>query len=270
MKKVFIYTALILFSLFFLLPLFWILLSSFKTDLEYVSKPIVWLPKALQWENYAYVWQILDVFNAFRNSLIISVSTTVLNVYLGALSGYTLAKKQVMFKNPLIFIIIITMMVPPVAMILPNFFIITKIGLYDNLLGLILPFAVNTFGIFFMYNYIQSIPDSLIEAARIDGSGELMIFHRIILPTIKPAIVTLSIISFVNAWNSFTMPLVLLRSENLYTLPLRLSAMIKATDSPIWVYILAATVISIVPIIVIFLLLQRHFVKGVMDGAVKG
>lgn len=257
-------------GILFVFPLYWILISSFKTDLEISQFPPKMFPEVFQFKNYQIVWKLMNFSSAFKNSIFVSFTNTFLNVILATMGGYALAKKRVIGAKILLPIIISTLIMPPAAMILPNYFIISKIGLYDNLWGIILPFAVSTFGIFFMRNYIADVPNELIEAARIDGAGEYRILFTLIMPLIKPALVTLTLISFVNNWNAFTMPLVLISSESKFTLPLRQAMMVKATDSPSWALVLAGTVLAIMPIVILFLLTQKHFVKGVMDGAVKG
>lgn len=257
-------------ALAFLFPLAWILLSSFKTDLEMAAYPPRLFPAGLRLQNYGIVWGMMRFGRAFLNSLFVSGAATALNVLLAALAGYALCKRSVWGARVFVPIIVGTLVVPPAAMILPNYFIISRIGLYDSLWGLILPFAVTSFGIFFMRNYLEGLPDELLEAARIDGAGEWLIFRRVVLPTSRPALASLGIISFVNNWNSFTMPLVLLKSEERFTLPLRQAYMARATDNPSWVLVLAATCLAVLPVVFVFLALQRHLVRGVMEGAVKG
>lgn len=254
----------------FVFPLVWILFSSFKTDLEIGKFPPALFPAQWKMTNYSIVWELMNFGAAFRNSLFVSTVGTVFNVLLAALAGYALCKGNVWGAKIFLPLIVGTLVVPPASMILPNYFIISKIGLYDSLWGLILPFAVSSFGIFFMRNYLEGVSNELIEAARIDGAGEFRIFFSIILPVAKPAIASLSIISFVNNWNAFTMPLVLLKSEEKFTLPLRQAYMARATDNPSWVLILAATCLAVLPVVFIFLALQKQFVTGVMEGAVKG
>lgn len=264
------YLALSIGALAFVFPLAWILLSSFKNDLDLGSFPPTLLPRSWHPENYSIVWGMMNFGQAFWNSLFVASLGTILNVLLAAMAGYALCKRSVWGARIFLPVIVATLVVPPAAMILPNYFIISKIGLYDSLWGLILPFAVSSFGIFFMRNYLEGIPNELLEASRMDGAGEFRIFARIVMPVARPALVTLSIISFVNNWNAFTMPLVLLKSERLFTLPLRQAYMARATDNPSWALVLAATCLAVMPVIVIFLALQRQFVHGVMDGAVKG
>ncbi len=165
---------------------------------------------------------------------------------------------------------IATMTVPPTVLLLPLYFIITKMGIYDSLISLIVPFSVTVFGIFFTKQYIDDVPTEMLEAARIDGSGEFRLFYQIVLPLIKPAIITLIIVEFVHNWNSFTMPLVLLQSEDKFTIPLRLALLAQESIAIPWSRILAANVLSLIPVLILFLSVQKQFVKGLMAGAVKG
>ncbi len=254
----------------FMMPIYWLFISSVKSDREITRFPPTFWPEEFHWENFVHIWSRLDFTQTFANSLIVSVSATILITIFATTAAYALSKKRIFGKNVLFMILVGTMTVPPPALLLPLYFIIIKFGLYDSLLGLILPFAVTVFGIFFMKQYMDDIPDELIEAARMDGCGEFRIFFRIIVPIIKPAITTLIIIEFVNNWNSFIMPLVLLQSEEKYTLPLKLAMLTSESVAIPWSQILAANLITIIPVVVLLIGLQRYFIKGIMDGAVKG
>ncbi len=254
----------------FMLPLYWLLVSSVKTDREITTFPPTFWPEHWEWSNFPNIWDRLDFTQTFMNSIIVSVSATILITFFATMAGYALSKKRILGKNFLFMILVGTMTVPPPALLLPLYFIIIKLGMYDSLISLVLPFAVTVFGIFFMKQYIDDIPDELIEAARIDGAGEFRIFFQLVVPLIKPALTTLVIIEFVNNWNSFTMPLVLLQSADKYTLPLKLAMLSNESVAIPWSQILAANALTIVPVVVLFIVLQRYFIKGIMDGAVKG
>ncbi|ALS24294.1 MULTISPECIES: carbohydrate ABC transporter permease [Paenibacillus] len=257
-------------GLVFFLPLYWLFASSLKSDLEITQFPPTFWPHTLEWSNYPKIWEALKFSTTFTNSIIVSVSCTALVVVFSSMAGYAFSKKQFMGKNALFILLIATMTVPPTVLLLPIYFIITKIGLYDSLASLILPFGVTVFGIFFTKQYIDDVPTEMLEAARIDGSGEFRLFFQIVLPLIKPAITTLTIIEFVHNWNSFTMPLVLLQSEDKFTIPLRLALLAQENIAIPWSRILAANVLSLIPVLILFLSVQKQFVKGLMAGAVKG
>ncbi|MFC5452808.1 carbohydrate ABC transporter permease [Paenibacillus aestuarii] len=254
----------------FLIPIYWVLVSSFKGDAEITRFPPTFFPETLVWQNYPDIWNKLKIGITFTNSFLVAVPTVALTVLFSSMAGYAFSKKRFLGRNVLFSGLIATMIVPPTVLLLPLYFIITKLGMFDSLLGLIIPFSVTVFAIFFTKQYIDDIPDEMLEAAKIDGSGDFHTFTRIIIPLIRPAITTLVIIDFVQNWNSFTMPLVLLQSESNYTLPLKLAMMLQNSDNVSWSKILAANVVSLVPALTVFLLLQKQFVNGLMAGAVKG
>jgi ABC-type glycerol-3-phosphate transport system permease component len=256
--------------LLFLIPLYWVLAGSFKTNFEFNLDPPTLFPENFVLSNYKTAWTQLDFKQAFRNSAIVTVSTTVLNMITGTLAGYVLSKKKIPGGKLILALTVSILIVPPAVLLLPLYFIIMKMGMYDSLLAVILPFAANSFTIYFMKQYIDDIPGTLIEAAKIDGIGEGGLLTKIIIPLTTPALVTVGLINFVGNWNAFTMPLVLLRSNEKFTLPLKQAMMANATDVNQWTLILAATVLSILPVLIIFIASQKYFVKGIMEGAVKG
>ncbi|MCA0984743.1 carbohydrate ABC transporter permease [Halobacillus yeomjeoni] len=257
-------------TVIFLMPIYWLFISSVKSDREITQFPPTFWPKEFHWENFPLIWDRLDFTQTFWNSILVTVSATILITIFATMAGYALSKKHIFGKNVLFMILVGTMTVPPPALLLPLYFIIIKLGMYDSLISLIIPFGVTVFGVFFMKQYIDDVPDELLEAARIDGCGEFRIFFQVVLPVIKPAITTLVIIEFVNNWNSFTMPLVLLQSEDKFTLPLKLAMLSSESVAIPWSQVLAANLLTIVPVVVLFIVLQRFFIKGIMDGAVKG
>jgi ABC-type glycerol-3-phosphate transport system permease component len=269
-KRTWVRIILWMLTFLFLLPLYWLLISSVKTDAEITRFPPTFWPQVWAWDNYPRVWKYLRFARTFLNSVVVSSVTTVLILVFAAMAGYAFAKKKFIGKDLLLTVLIGTMTIPATVLLLPLFFIITRMGMYDQLICLILPFSVTVFGIYFMKQYISDIPDALLESARIDGCGELRIFYDIILPLLKPALTSLAIIEFVNNWNSFTMPLILLRSTEKYTLPLRLGLLSKETVAVPWSMIMAANVLTILPVAVLFILLQKYFIKGLLSGTVKG
>ena len=243
--------------------------SSIKPDIDILKNPPSFVPLKVTFEHYVNAWKRLDYIRTFMNSFIVSSVTTALIILFSTMAGYVMSKKQFAGKKMMLSTVIATMIVPPTVLILPNFFIIDRLGMSDSLIGLILPFGVTSFGIFFMKQYMDDVPTSIIESARIDGCGDFKILFKIIFPLIIPGVATLGLIEFVNNWNSFVMPLVLLKTESKFVLPLKLAALSTATDVPSWGLILAGNVLTIMPIVILFLLLQKFFIKGIMDGAVK-
>jgi multiple sugar transport system permease protein/alpha-1,4-digalacturonate transport system permease protein len=254
----------------FLIPVYWVLASSLKGDAEITRFPPTFFPETLEWGNYPDIWSKLKIGVTFTNSLLVAVPTVSLTVLFSSMAGYAFSKKRFLGRNALFSGLIATMIVPPTVLLLPLYIIISKLGMFDSLLGLILPFSVTVFAIFFTKQYIDEIPDEMLEAAKMDGSGDFRTFIGIVIPLLRPAITALVIIDFVQNWNSFTMPLVLLQSEANYTLPLKLAMMLQNSDNIPWSKILAANVMSLLPALAVFLVLQRQFVNGLMAGAVKG
>lgn len=257
-------------GILFLLPIYWLVISSLKGDAEITRFPPTFWPQEMIWSNFPEIWKLLNFNQTFMNSLIVTVPTVFLTVLFSSMAGFAFSKKRFFGRNTLFVILIATMTVPPTVLLLPLYFIITKLGMFDSLIALIIPFSVTVFAIFFTKQYIDDIPDEMLEAAKIDGSGDFRTFFQIIIPLIKPALVALIIIDFVQNWNSFTMPLVLLQSESKFTLPLKLALMTQDTVAVPWSKILAANVLSLLPVIAVFLAMQKQFVSGLMAGAVKG
>lgn len=268
--KFFLNSLVIVITIFFLIPIFWLVVSSFKTGTEVTAVPVTFFPKQITFDNFYYVWKFLKFDLTFLNTVIVCVPVTFLIVLFSTMAGYALAKKNFPGKNLIMSLLIATMVIPATVLLLPLFFIINNFGMYDTLAGLVIPFSVTVFGIFFMKQYISDIPDEIIKAANIDGASEFQIFTKIIIPLSRPGIMTLAIIEFVNNWNSFTMPLVLINSPDKYTLPLKLTQLVQSQESLNWAQIMAANLLTVIPVIIIFLILQKYIIKGVMAGAVKG
>jgi ABC-type glycerol-3-phosphate transport system permease component len=254
----------------FLLPLYWLIATSFMGSAEITALTRPLFPRSFKWDNYAFVFVFLKFQRTFANSLFTSTATTLLILATASMAGYAFAKKRFVGSRVLMGLLVGTMAIPPTVLLLPLFFVINKIGLFDTLWGLILPFGTTIFGIYFMRQYIADIPDALLESAKIDGAGEWTAFTRIVLPLLTPAFVSLSIIEFVNNWNSFTMPLVLLKSPERFTLPLMLGLLSQKSVEMDWGHVMAANVMAIAPVFVVYVALQRYIVKGIMQGAVKG
>lgn len=254
----------------FALPLYWLAASSFMSSAEITASARPLFPRAFKLDNYFFVFDFLKFRRTFLNSAFTSLATTAFILATASMAGYAFAKKRFAGSKLLMGLLVGTMAVPPTVLLLPLFFVINRVGLYDNLWGLILPFSVTVFGIYFMRQYISDIPDALLESARIDGASEYATFTRIVMPLLTPAYVSLAIIEFVNNWNSFTMPLVLLKTPDRFTLPLMLGLLSQKTVEMDWGHVMAANVLTILPVFVIYVALQRYIVKGIMQGAVKG
>ncbi len=257
--------------MFFLFPIYWILVSSFKSSVEISSVPPTFWPDNFIFDNWSQAFDRLNIAVTLKNSFIVSLATTVLTIIFCAMAGYVFSKKSIYGKNLLLTIIVSTMLVPPIVLLLPLYYAIDAVGLTGKLLGLILPFGVTAFGIFFMKKNIDDVPDEVIESAQMDGSGEFKVLFRIVLPMVTPALASLFIITFVGNWNSFIVPYLVVGADpDKFTLPVALYNITNSNDIIPVAIVLAAGAITIVPIVIVFLLSQKWFISGVMGGAVKG
>jgi len=249
-------------------PLYWMFISGFKTEAEITSQGTTFWPERWTTANFRAVGRKLA--RPALNSLVVSGACTALIVLFSSLAGYALAKRQFLGRGTFLALVIGTMLVPPSVLIIPLYCIIKSFGLYDSLTGLVVPFGVTAFGIFLMRQYIKEVPDELLESAQLDGCNEWTIFWRIVVPLVKPAIAVLAIIEFVNNWNSFTVPLVLIESEQKETLQLRLATILDKFEATPWSEVMAGAALSVLPVMVLFILFQRRIIRSVMEGALKG
>ncbi len=220
-------------------------------------------------DNYADLFTRLDMGTYFMNSLIVATVVTVGNVIFCAMLGYALAKLEFRGKRLLFLVVMGTLMVPGVVTFVPLFILTTNLGLTNTLPGLFLPFLVQPFGVFLLRQYILGLPDDLIHAARVDGAGELRIFGSVILPLCGPALATLGILTFLGSWNNFLWPLVVAQTEDKYTLPVALALYSVGQNSTDYGLLLAGAVVIVLPVIAIFLVLQRYFVQGIAMTGIK-
>jgi putative chitobiose transport system permease protein len=265
-----LYVVLSLVAVITVFPFVWIFLTSFKgpTDPIY-SVPPQLVPQAPTLDNYVRVWNLLPVGNFYLNSIVATVSVVILDTLISALAAYPLAKMRFRGRNVIFYTLLATLIVPPVLTSIPGFILAVKVFQYhDQLTSVIFPFLANVFNIFLLRQAFRSVPDDLMDAARIDGAGDLRIWWSIMLPIIRPSLATVAIIIFVTQWNNFFWPSLMLNTMEHKTLQVGLVALQGAflNDSRA---IAAGVVMTVVPMIIFFMLLQRHFVRG-LTGAVKG
>lgn len=219
--------------------------------------------------NYYRVWTDVNLPRYFTNSFIVAISVVLLQLTTSSLAAYPLSKMRFRGRDAVFYLILATLIFPDQLTLIPTFIMsVNLFGFSDTLHGLIIPFGANAFGIFLLRQTYQSIPDEIIEAARIDGASEFGIWWRILLPLIRPGLATLAIFSFVGSWNSFLWPLLMLRNESLYTLPVGLAFLEGAFTGNLRT-VAAGVIVATVPIIIVFLMFQRQFIRG-LSGAVKG
>lgn len=255
-------------ALLMLFPLLWFLLSSFKPGGELFTYPLSLFPKEWTLQGYADALERIDFVQYFTNTAIVATVTTVLTVFLCATTGYALAK----YKNPWLSVLglcILSMTMLPGEVILnPMFITVRDLGLYNTLAGVIIPSIVTPTGVFMFRQFFLSIPDELLQAARIDGASEYGIFFRIMLPLAKPIALTLGIVSFQWRWNDYIFPLIILGDPDKFTLQIALRALVGAENIQ-WTILLAASVLSIIPLVVLYLVFQRYITSSNINAGLK-
>jgi len=251
-----------------LIPFGWMLVSSVKLDAEVFTVPIQWIPDEFHWDNFTQIWERIPLATYLKNSLILSVSITALQVLTGSFAAYGFAKVRFPGRDLLFVAYLATIAVPWQAYMVPQYIIMEHLGLVDTHLSLILLQAFGAFGVFLMRQYYLSIPDELSEAARLDGLSEYGIWARIILPLSKPALASLALLTFVNTWNDYMGPFIYLTSNDLWTVQIGLRSFVGLFDAE-YAMMMTGSVISILPIVVVFLLGQRYFVRGIATNGLK-
>ena len=263
------YCVLSVVGLVWICPFLWMALGSLKTQKEILAKPPKLLPEHASLANFTQWFTQLDFGNYFTNSMVVAVITVLGNMVFCSMVGYALVKMNFAGKNILFGAVMVTLMVPSVATFVPLFVCISNMGWANTYAALILPFLCQPIGIFLMRQFIAGIPDALMEAARVDGAGELRIFFQIVLPQCAPPLATLSILTFLSSWNNFLWPLVAAQSENMYTLPVALSLYSTGQNATNYSVLLAGAVLVITPILLLFVFLQRYFIQGVAMTGIK-
>ena len=251
------------------IPFLWMLISSFKPEQEVRAVPPTWWPESVTLENYQQLFTQLDFPTYFMNSAIVAIAVTAGNMIFCSMLGYALAKLDFPGKKVVFALVLGTLMVPGVVTFIPLFVLTTNIGLTNTLPGMILPFLAGPFGVFLMRQFILSLPDELIQSARVDGAGELRIFFSIILPLCGPAIATLGVLTFLASWNNFLWPLVVATSEDKYTLPVALALYAVGQNATQYGLLLAGSVVVVIPVLVVFLVLQRRIMQGIAMTGIK-
>jgi ABC-type glycerol-3-phosphate transport system permease component len=263
------YTVLVAATVVVFIPFLWLISSSFKTSDEIFSSHQSFLPASPTLDNYVRLFQDVPFLQFMVNSVFVTTSATLLTLLLCGLGGYGFAKFVFKGKDQFFMVLLGTMMIPFQVLLVPLFGFLFKIGWVDSFAGVIVPFIASAFGVFLMRQYMLSVPDDIIEAARIDGCGELRIFFQIVLPVVKPGLGALTIYIFMQSWNNFIWPLIVLRDEMKYTLPVGLANLLGIYQQE-YGMVMAGSLISVVPVIILFIVMQKEFVEGLTAGATKG
>lgn len=261
-----------------LVPILWVISASFQTSGQIIQNPFRWIPDTWSLQNYGDAWNgvaadaIAPLSDPFKSSLIVVAIAVPLHVLFNTYIGYVLAKYRFPLKKVLLFLILITMMIPQAITLFPNYLTIKNLSLIDTQAGIALPFLVSGFGVFLMMQFARSVPDEYLEAARMDGATDAWIFVRIAAPLMKPAIATLSILMFTYMWNEYTWSHLIVNSTSVMTMPVVLANDgLNSTGNASYIPImLAGTVLSFLPILAIFLIFQRQFIESVSQSGIKG
>lgn len=268
-RKISLYLFIILSVTVTLMPFAWMISTSFKPEGEILTKEPKLIPREFTLQNYDELRKEVKFERHFINSLIVTVGVTLFSLAVNAAAAYAFAKLHFPKKEKLFTLLLVTMMIPMQVTMIPSFLILKYMGLLNTYAGLIIPGGASVYAIFLLRQFMMSIPNSLLEAARIDGCGEWTIFWKIVLPLCRPVLATLTIFTFIGAWNDFFSPLIILLEESKYTLPVALAILNGQYDTQ-WGMLMAGSVIVVVPVVIVFLLVQRHYIKGIMVGGVKG
>ena len=267
--RIFQYVLLITLTLITLLPLIWMVSASFKLSTEVFTNPIRWIPETFHWENYIKIWEKVDFALFTKNSAKLTFLVTIIQLLTCSFAAYGFTKCKFPGRDTLFLCYVATIAIPWQIFMLPQYIMMQKFGLVDSHLGYVLLSSFAAFGVFLLRQFFLGIPNELLEAARIDGLSEYGIYFRIVLPLAKPAMATLAIFTFVNVWNDFMGPMIYFNSEANKTIPLGIR-MFVGQYSTDYQLIMAASVVSLIPVIIMYAFCQRYFVQGIASSGLKG
>lgn len=251
------------------IPYIYMITASVRSQGELYSLPVTIFPRAFTNNNYIKLFADTDFVIWYGNTIITAGLRTTLGVYLAAMAGYAFAKYDFLLKRFFFFLVLATLTLPFHVLLIPLFIMMRDFGWINSYLAIIVPGIVGAFNIFLMRQYIESVPDELMDAARIDGASELSIFHRIVIPLVRPALGVVAILTFVGTWNDFLWPLIVLQDSSKYLLSIGIATMDGPFDVEIGA-IMAASFLSTLPILIIFVLMQRNIIAGLTQGAIRG
>jgi len=251
-------------------PFVWMLLASFKSTPELASRPPTWIPHHPTRANYRELFAELDFARYFANSAVVAGFVTVANLVFCSMLGYALAKLRFPGRRLLFALVLGTLLVPSTVTLVPMFVLMSRLNLVNSFPALILPFAAGPFGVFLMRQFMLQIPDELLDAGRVDGAGEFYLFWRVAMPLCGPALATLGILTFLASWNNFIWPLVVTTDQDMFTLPVALANFATDPNHPEPGVLMAGSAVLVLPILAVFLVLQRFFTQGIAMTGLKG
>lgn len=264
-----IFTLLVLGALLMFLPVFWIVMSSFKGLGEIYMSPPTFFPKKWILTNYSEAITQFPFLRYLWNSIYVTVTATLLTLLINSMAAFALSKYKFPGRDVIFVLMLATLMIPVRVIMLPVYMMIAKLGMANTLAGIIIPPSATPTGVFILRQYMLTIPDELIDAAKIDGAGHFQIYSRIIMPLSTPALAVLTVFSVMWRWNDFLWPLIVINREKLFTLQLAL-ARFKGELVTDWNYVLSMTVLSIIPVALVFVFMQRYLVRGIASTGLKG
>jgi ABC-type glycerol-3-phosphate transport system permease component len=251
-------------------PFYYMISTSLKTVGEVFSVPMVFFPARLQWQNFVEVWEMLPFGRFILNSLIYTVGITAGEFCMGLAAGYAFGRLRFPKKDLIFFAVLLTLMIPAEITLVPNFILLHKLHWVNTYQGLIVPQLSSAFTTFMLREHFQSLPDELFDAAKIDGAGYFRQMLQVALPISKPIVATLLLLAFVTHWNAYLWPLVVTNSRSMHTLPIGIQEIRTMLEFPEWQLIMAGATIVVLPLVILFLLGQKQFIEGAVQGALKG
>ncbi|TDO85912.1 carbohydrate ABC transporter membrane protein 2 (CUT1 family) [Halanaerobium saccharolyticum] len=268
-RGIIFYSLATLIAIFMLLPFFWMISTSLKNSGAVMTIPIKWIPENPSLDAYIRVFNIFPFARAIFNSVFVAVVTTLITVLSAAMAAYIFAKFEFKGREILFSLYLATLMIPKQVTMIPNFLIIREFGLLNTFTGLMLPSLFNAFATFMLRQNIKTVPNSYIEAAIMEGSSQFKIFKDIVLPLVKPTLATLTVITFMEAWNRYLWPLIVLTDRSKMTLPVGLS-LLNGQYGEQYNLLMAGSLISIIPMLLVYIFAQKYFEKGLSVGGIKG
>lgn len=267
-KKVFINFLATLIALLTLIPFVWMISASFMKTGECAKFPPRLFPSEFDFSHYKFLFQNLEMTRHFINSLLVAILVTTISLLFNSMSAYAFAKLRFGILDKLFRFLLSLMIIPGQVTMLPLFLMLKEMGFINTYLGIIIPGMASVFGIFMLRQFMMSIPDSLIDAARIDGASDFRIFFTIILPLSRSILITLGIFTFIGTWNDFLWPLIVMTDSSMYTLPVALANLMgeHTQDTEL---MMAGSVITVIPIVILFALVQKYYISGILIGSVK-
>lgn len=264
-----LYIPLIIISIFMVLPFLWMLSTSFKQPQDIFGYPPTFISSNMTLDNYITLFEDNNIARIIFNTFYVSAFSSGLALFFTSLGGFGFAKYDFPLKNILFAFLLATMVIPGAVMMVPTFVLMREFGWIDTFWPLIVPGAANAFGIFFFRQYISTVSEEIMDAARIDGANEFGIYWRIIVPIIFPGMISIGLIFFMASWNNYLGPLIYLKSPELHTIPLAIASYTGSVGETTYGVQMAMAVLSLIPLLIIFLAFQRRFVEGITAGAVK-